>query len=269
MKIEPTREAEIVEELAQHLEDRYAELRAGCATEAEAAHGRLAELSESELLARELRRLERPFPTEPLVLGTNRRKNMLTDSWQDLFNFLVLDDGSESLEGMWVTKDYFSVVGLQPVLGRVFMDSDIGSKTAPVIILGYDLWQRRFDGDPNIVGKTVRISRRNTPPTVIGVMPPAVRFLPAPATAQEPNYNMNAQVDCWVPASPDPERVKQPGWNVVGQLRSGAGINEAQVELASLVARQAQTDHDFDGSAPQVQPLTAELNQEALENQPC
>jgi hypothetical protein len=60
LELAPTREAAIVEELAQHLEDYYAELLAGGATEAEAARAALAELSECELLAQELRRVERP-----------------------------------------------------------------------------------------------------------------------------------------------------------------------------------------------------------------
>jgi putative ABC transport system permease protein len=55
------------------------------------------------------------------------------------FSFLVRSDGSESMEGMAVTADYFRVVGLQPVLGRTFLDSEAGSPPAPVIILGYDL----------------------------------------------------------------------------------------------------------------------------------
>lgn len=59
LKLEPTREAAIIEELAQHLDDCYAELLAGGATEVEAQRAALAELSESELLARELRRVER------------------------------------------------------------------------------------------------------------------------------------------------------------------------------------------------------------------
>ena len=96
------------------------------------------------------------------------------------FNFLVRPDGSESIEGMWVTRDYFRVVGLQPLMGRIFSESETGAKPAPVIILGYDLWQRKFNGDPQIVGKTIRMSRQDTPPTVIGVMPPGVRFLPSP-----------------------------------------------------------------------------------------
>jgi predicted permease len=82
LKLEPTREAAIVEELAQYLDDCYAELRASGTTEAEAYQRTLAELSGSELLGRELRRVERL--AEPIVLGTNRRTNMLADLWQDL-----------------------------------------------------------------------------------------------------------------------------------------------------------------------------------------
>src|SRR6266498_681663 len=84
LKLEPTREAEIVEELAQHLDDCYAEALAGGATPAEAYRTALAELSGSELLKRELRRAERQIKQEPIVLGTNRRTNMIADLWQDL-----------------------------------------------------------------------------------------------------------------------------------------------------------------------------------------
>lgn len=94
------------------------------------------------------------------------------------FNFLVLPEGSQSLEGMWVTRDYFDAAGLRPVLGRTFLESETGPHAPPVIILGYNLWQRRFNGDPAIIGKTVRISRWDTPPKVIGVMAPASAFFP-------------------------------------------------------------------------------------------
>ena len=103
-----------------------------------------------------------------------------------------------------------------------FPESETAVPPAPVIVIGYELWQRKFNGDPNIIGKTIRMSRRDTPPTVIGVMPPGVRFLPSPRTAQEPNYNVNALVDFWMPAAPNPERLKQPTWDVVGRLRDGA-----------------------------------------------
>src|SRR5215468_3951775 len=84
LSLAPTREAAIVEELAQYLEDYYAELLAGGASEAEAYEQALAELSGSEFLARELRRMERQVPQEPIVLGTNRRTKMIAYLWQDM-----------------------------------------------------------------------------------------------------------------------------------------------------------------------------------------
>ena len=84
LKLAPTREVEIVEEMAQHLEDRYVELFSGGAAPEEAYRAALAELSEGELLKRELRRVERQAAPEPVVLGTDRRRNMIADLWQDL-----------------------------------------------------------------------------------------------------------------------------------------------------------------------------------------
>ena len=84
VKLEPTREAAIIEELAQYLEDCYAESLSSGATEVEAYQQTLAELSGSELLAHELRRAERQVSQEPIVLGTNRRTKMIADIWQDL-----------------------------------------------------------------------------------------------------------------------------------------------------------------------------------------
>src|SRR5262245_8698544 len=84
LQLSPTREAEIIEELSQYLDDCYEELLAGGATPAEAERLTQAELSASELLARELQRVEKEVRQEPLVLGTNRRSNIMADLWQDL-----------------------------------------------------------------------------------------------------------------------------------------------------------------------------------------
>jgi putative ABC transport system permease protein len=178
------------------------------------------------------------------------------------FNFLIESDGSESLEGMFVTRDYFRVIGLQPILGRAFVESETGAAPPPTIILGYELWQRKFNGDPRIIGKTIRMSRWDTPPTVIGVMPPGVRFLPSPTAAKEPNYNIDALVDFWLPLTPNPKGLKQPIWDVVGRLKDGIALENAQAELTIIAARQAQADHDFEGVTPLVQSLTAELNRD-------
>jgi putative ABC transport system permease protein len=176
------------------------------------------------------------------------------------FSFLILQDGSDSIQGMWVTRDYFPTMGLEPMLGRGFSESDVGPNAPPVIILGYYLWKQKFSGDPAIVGKTIRLSRRETPPTVIGVMPPDVRFLPSPGAAQEPNYDVNAQVDYWVPAYPDPARMKAPFWNVIARLKEGTTVKEAQAELSTIAARQGQTDQDFSGITARLLPLIEFMN---------
>jgi putative ABC transport system permease protein len=177
------------------------------------------------------------------------------------FNFLVDSQGSASLSGMLVTPDYFRVVGVQPILGRVFAESDAVPPSA-VIILGYDCWQRRFNGDPRILGKTIRMSRRDIPPIVVGVMPPGVRFLPSPMASQEPNYNVNATVDFWITGAPNPQRLKQSRWDVVARLKQKITPSQAQTELSVLSAREGQDDHDLDAHAPRVQPLITEMNRD-------
>ena len=84
LQLAPARESEIVEELAQHLEDRYQELLAGGTSDTDAEQLTLADLSENELLACELQKVERKTPPEPIVAGTNRRINIVADIWKDL-----------------------------------------------------------------------------------------------------------------------------------------------------------------------------------------
>src|SRR6202167_3270010 len=181
--------------------------------------------------------------------------------WQ--FNFLIRNDGSQSIQGMAVSKDYLQLMGLRPIVGRGFAEQDFAQGPTKVILLGYEFWQRTFNGDPQIIGKTVRISRWDVPPTIIGVMPPGVRFLPSPGAAKEPNYNVNALVDFWSPAEPDPKSMKDPYWNVVARLKDGVTPQQGQGELAVLTAREAQAEKQFEGFRPQVQSLTDEMNQDA------
>jgi putative ABC transport system permease protein len=164
------------------------------------------------------------------------------------------------MQGMVVTREYFNITGLQPILGRSFVEAEAGGKTPPVVLIGYDLWQRKFNGDPHIIGKTIRISRWETPPTIIGVMPPGVRFLPSPGAAQEPNYNVDGLVQFWIPVTPDPAQIKAMHWDVVARLRDGVTPAQAESELRILAGRQAQTDRSFECFIPKVELLADELN---------
>ena len=92
------------------------------------------------------------------------------------FNFLIRNDGSQSMQGMYISKNYFHLLGLKMALGHGFDDSDFGHGHVKSIVLGYEFWQRAFGGDRDIIGKTVRISRWDSSPVVIGVMEPGVRF---------------------------------------------------------------------------------------------
>ena len=85
VRLAPMREAAIIEELAQALEDCYAELIAGGAAEAEAYQQTRAELEGSQLLLRELQHVERQPHRETVVLGSIRRRNVIADVWQDLW----------------------------------------------------------------------------------------------------------------------------------------------------------------------------------------
>jgi len=71
------------------------------------------------------------------------------------FNFLIRNDGSQSMQGMEVSQDYFRLMGLKPALGRGFDDSDFGQGPVKEILLGFEFWQRAFGGDPQIIGKAV------------------------------------------------------------------------------------------------------------------
>ena len=180
--------------------------------------------------------LIQPAPTEGREVNARRWSAPQWTEWQRdaksfetfagyrwAFNFMVLDEGSESLQGMLVTRDYFKVMGIQPAKGRIFTEGEGRPGSAPVVIIGHGVWQRKFNGDPDIIGKPMmRASRARTPPTIIGVMPPGVRFLPAPMASKEPNYNVNSRVQFWVPAVPNPERRfdRPTGWLALTSVKS-------------------------------------------------
>jgi putative ABC transport system permease protein len=81
--------------------------------------------------------------------------------------------------------------------------------------------------------------------------------------AGDPNYNVNAQVEWWMPTRLNPPAaLKFAMWNVAGRLQNGATLAGAQAELASITARQAQADRDFAGVTARTQSMTAEMNRD-------
>ncbi len=319
LKLAPPRETAIIEELAQHLDDYYAELLANGATEEEAERRTVTELSGSELLARELRRVERQVAPEPIVVGTNQRTNMIADLWQDMRfgirmllkqpgftliavltlalgigantaifsvvnalllrplpyrqpeqlvkvfrtqpdpakgmlpsiwsypRFEMLRDhnqsftevvgfnqspynltGTDAPEQLWmemVSDGYFPLLGVNTSVGRSFTKEDAGE----VALLGYSLWQRRYGGDPQVVGKTIELDKQAF--TIVGVLPRGFR-------------GQSGTADVWLPMMAAPKFVrtifKDPNdhwFQVIARLKDGVTLAQAQADMQRVRAR--------------------------------
>src|SRR5579864_2331495 len=81
---------------------------------------------------------------------------------------------AEQLPGASVTPEFFAIVQVKPLLGRVFQPSDDGPTAAPVVVISEPLWRRTFQGDPTVVGRAIRIS--GSLQTIVGVVPSAFRL---------------------------------------------------------------------------------------------
>jgi predicted permease len=132
------------------------------------------------------------------------------------------------------TTGVFSMLHIHPVLGRDFLPSDALPGAAPVLMIGYAVWQNRYAGAPSVIGRQVRINE--TPATIIGVMPRGFMF---PTT-----------VDLWMPLAPTPNDLKRDNrqLQVFGLLQPGIRIAAAQAELTGiahrLAAQYSATDKD-------------------------
>ena len=124
-------------------------------------------------------------------------------------------DNAERFDGASVTANFWRVLGVTPMLGRDFSADDERPGAAAVAMLSWDIWQQRYNGDPAIIGRSVRVN--SAPATVVGVMPP--RF----------TYPYKEMI--WLPAqlaeSPAPD---DDGYVVV--MRRHAGIADAAVRTA-------------------------------------
>jgi predicted permease len=151
-------------------------------------------------------------------------------------------DDPERVRTAQVQANVFPILGVQPIVGRNFTAEEDRPNGPSVVILGYGLWQRRFGGDPSVVGREVRISGQAT--TVVGVMPADFR-LPL-------DFGADGRTEAWFPlatdaaqngALPGPEFPKggsNHGYNAVARLRPGVTAATANAQLRSLVAELEQ-----------------------------
>lgn len=143
--------------------------------------------------------------------------------------------GGTAVRGAGVTASAFTTLRVNPLLGRPIQPADEDPGADPVVVLGYDLWQARFAGDPSIIGRVVRVG--STPRTVVGVMPEGFLF---------PTHE-----SAWVPlVTPTPDDPSDaPSVVIFGRLAQGVDAAQAQAEFASVAAHSA-----LPGSDPRMQP---------------
>ena len=136
----------------------------------------------------------------------------------------------EHLWAMKVTAEMFPVLGVEPLMGRTFLANEDQPGHELEIVLSYRLWQRRFAGDRNIIGRSITLDGHAY--TVIGVMPPEFKFAPFWATKAE----------LWAP-NVLAQRLQNRGGNslrIFARLRPGVSLAQARSDMATITARLEQ-----------------------------
>jgi predicted permease len=135
----------------------------------------------------------------------------------------------ESIDVQYVTPNFFSVLEVQPEMGRVFRTEEIQEKFQGIVISD-SFWKRKFNGDPNVIGKSVNISQVIS--TVVGVMPQGF----APFFGQK--------IDLWLPINAASQRysAREDHWLMpVGRLKPNVTIAQAQLEMDVIAQRLEKT----------------------------
>jgi putative ABC transport system permease protein len=334
LRLSPAREAEIVEELSGHLDDRYEDLLATGKKPDEASRIVRREILASRMLSQELARIERSVPSETVVFGAGQRINMIADLRQDVrYGFrslrknpaftvvavvtLALGIGANTaifslVNGIllrpltypepdrlvtflqsyperglsrWplsqesfatvrdqndvfqdiaayattglnlsqsgepvqllasrVTAGFFKVRGMKPVIGREFRAEEDTPGRNNVCILSYGLWQHRFGGSPDVIGKTLMLDDSTI--EVVGVMPSTFPW---------------QSTEIWVPVGLNPQRHAPFFLRGIARLKPGVTIAEAEADTSAifwnLVARWPDPPQPGSGVKMVVKPL--------------
>ena len=177
-------------------------------------------------------------PGRPNVLGPSnfirwRERATAFERTAPFYDYRINLTGSgapEEIVGMDVTADFFPTLGVTPLVGRAFADDEGPQGHDAVAILSYGLWQRRFAGDPAVVGRTVQLNSRSV--TVVGVMPPDMRlFLGRGSLAAKP-------AELWMPfAFTAAQRAPRGRYmSAIARLKPGVSLSEAQAQMDTIAS---------------------------------
>ena len=153
-------------------------------------------------------------------------------AWRESNLNLSGGDNPERVRSAQISVNLFSVLGVQPMLGRGFRDGEDAAGKGQLAILSYDLWQRRFGGKRDVLGTTIRGSEQ--PYTIVGVMPAGFRF----PIGWEPT-----EVEVWTPlvlSSADRVNRKDIVLSAIARLRDGATVAQAQASMTAISTQLAR-----------------------------
>ena len=142
---------------------------------------------------------------------------------------VILTDGDqpERTSGARASANFFSTLGLKPILGRDFLAGEDQQGASPVVIISHRLWQERYGAQTNVIGRTMTIDRKTY--TIVGVLPQAL-------------YLSNPEISVYVPFIYQPAEINrgQAFFRVIGRLKRGVSLAQARAELDTIAARLTQ-----------------------------
>ncbi|HEV3252839.1 MAG TPA: ABC transporter permease [Candidatus Acidoferrales bacterium] len=190
------------------------------------------------------------FPLSPAVFSTWKAENRVFEEIAASSDDLDTITGSgepEMVIGYDFSADYFHVLDAKPELGRTFLPEEDRTGGPNVAVLSDNIWRRRFNADPSIIGKTIQLG--SAPFTVVGVMPPTFRY---------PD-----KVEIWTPlALPTSASTdwKKRYLRVIARLRPGVTLDEAQAQMSALAERIAREHPDTNtGEGVMLKPLRTQI----------
>jgi predicted permease len=200
------------------------------------------------------------FPVSPATFLEQRAYTQAFDALAayERSDLQLGGDRPEQLRGMRVTAGFFQLLGYRPQFGREFTPADEEAGRGGGVILSHAVWERRFESDRSIVGRTVTLSGR--PFEIVGVLPPGVQHV----GGSYRSYPHGESVDVWwpqaLPTTPQRRDRAQHYLNVIGRMKRSVTVAQAQDDLrrisATLAERYPETNARW---SSHVRPLRAEI----------
>ncbi len=185
---------------------------------------------------------EHRAPASEYELVQLRERSRLFDQIGGIWvrNSIVPGEGEpEQVKLGVVTDNFLSLLCSKPALGRLFTSEDVLAENTDTLIISYGLWQRRFGGDPRVIGRALRVGDGSV--TVVGVLPQDFRLIFPDDSSVPPNVDLFMPIG-FASAKPDgPSYLR-----TIGRLRPGANFAQAQSEFDGIAAQLRRTVPAFD-----------------------